>query len=104
MPYAIFHLKYRVWHMIYLSGGSSSLAQRRRLHSLHVLAHPRNHLPQSVFDGFAGGVTMRFERQRHVPDVTAVAFERLVHAVALDRVRAGVVVGLAVNQQDRLFE
>src|SRR5215470_8016537 len=84
MPYAIFHMKYRIWHMNYLRGGSSSLTQRGGLHSLHVFVHPRDHLPQSVFDRFAGGVSMRFERQRHITNVAAIAFERLIHAVALD--------------------
>src|SRR5262245_41113870 len=87
-----------------LSYGSSELSQGGGLHSLHVIIHPRDHLPQRVFDRFAGGVTVSFERQRHVADIAAVALERLIHPVALNRVRAGVVVGLAVNEQDRLLE
>src|SRR5215470_16288903 len=87
-----------------LSYGSSELSQGGGLHSLHVLIHPRDHLPQRVFDRFAGGVSVRFERQRHVADIAAVALDRLIHPVALNRVRAGVVVGLAVDEQDRRLE
>src|SRR5262245_5835750 len=83
---------------------SSSLTRSGRLRSLHVLIHPGDHLPQCVFDRFASGVTVRFEWQRHVADIAAVAFYGLIHPVALNRVRAGIIIGLAVNQQDRLFE
>ena len=51
-----------------------------------------------------GGVAVRLERQLHVPDVAAVALERREHPLRLDRERARIVVGVAVDQQDRLVD
>ena len=58
-------------------------------------------LPQQVLDGFLGAIAVRFIGQKHQPHRAAVAANRLIHALALDRERAGVVVRLAVDQQDR---
>ena len=71
-----------------------------RLRVLHVFIHPVDHLGEGVEDGLASRVAVRFIGQRHVADGRAVPLQRHVESFRLDWERAGVVVGLAMHQQD----
>src|SRR5579864_6504023 len=71
---------------------------------LYPFIKPRNHLPKSVFSGFSGQISVSFIRQLHVTHDAAVAFNRLIHALALDRKSARVIVCHAVDQQDRVLD
>src|SRR5689334_2859280 len=57
-----------------------------------------------MLDRLEPNVAMSFVRQSHVADGCAVAFQRLIHALALNWECAGVVVGLAMDQQDRILD
>ena len=81
---------------------SSLYSTRRRV--LHVLIKPSDHFVKHVLDTLAARVTMRFVRQHHQPRRRAVAFQRLVHSLRLNRKRTRVVVGFAVNHQHRFVD
>mmetsp|Transcript_38188 Transcript_38188/g.96676 ORF Transcript_38188/g.96676 Transcript_38188/m.96676 type:complete len:523 (-) Transcript_38188:1676-3244(-) len=66
-----------------------------------VLLDPLVHLVESVHDGLARAVAVRLVRQQHQPARGAVALERMVVALRLQRERARVVVVLAVDEQQR---
>src|SRR5262249_38690884 len=70
----------------------------------HVFIEPLEFLPEHVLDRFLPAIPMRCRGQEHKPNRSAVSADRLIHAIALDRERARVVVGLAVDQQDRIFD
>src|SRR5437763_684275 len=56
-----------------------------------------------MFDGFFGAITMRLIGKKNQSDRTAVSPNSLIQAIALDRERAGIIVGLAVDQENRFF-
>src|SRR5450432_323927 len=64
---------------------------------LHVLIEPGHLFPDHMFGGFLGPVAVGFERQEDQTHGAAVAADGLVHAFGLDRERAIVIVGFAVN-------
>ncbi len=66
-----------------------------------VLVEPCDHFPQRVFDGFSSDIAVRFMRKTDVSDCSAIAADRLVKSLALNRKRPRVVVICSVNQQDR---
>src|SRR5262249_38339482 len=69
-------------------------AKRKRrsfLRILHIPVEPRRHLVQRVLDRFARGVAVRFVRQRYEADLAAVALDRLIHPLALNRKRPRIV-------------
>ena len=66
--------------------------------------HPDQHLGDCVQVRFARRIAVCFMRQRHVADRRAMPLERHVEPLRLNREGAGVVVGLAVNQEDRLVD
>src|ERR1017187_3269697 len=58
---------------------------------LDVFVEPGELLPQNVLDGFLGAIAVGFRGQEHQTNRAAIAANRLVHAVRLDRERARVV-------------
>jgi hypothetical protein len=61
------------------------------------MVEPGEHFVERVFDGFAGGIAMSFEGQRHVTRVADIALDCLVKSFALDGECSGVVVAFVVN-------
>src|SRR5579864_2364528 len=84
------------------SCGLRLLPCRRRV--LDPFIEPRNHLPKRVFSGFAGQIAVSFIWKLHVTHDAAVAFNRLIHALALNGESAGIIVGHAVDQQDGMLD
>src|SRR5215813_12012989 len=68
---------------------------------LCVPFHPRNHFVKYVFDRFAGSISMRLIGEHDQPHGSAVAANRLIHTFRLYRERAAVIVGFAVDEQER---
>ena len=71
---------------------------RRILPILDVPVGPVEHLGQHVQDRFTGAVAVALVRQHDQPRGAAIALDRLEQPLRLDGERAGVVVGLAVDQ------
>src|SRR5215203_211026 len=69
-----------------------------------VLFKPGCHFVERVFDGFAGGVAVGFVGEGNVADDAAVAADGVIEAFALDGEGAGIIVGFAVDEQDRLVD
>ncbi len=77
---------------------------RLRLGVSDELFQPSIGFGQHVQDRLAGAVAMTFLRQHHQPCSAAEALHRREHALALDREGAGVVVFLAVDQQQCVLD
>src|ERR1035441_17890 len=61
---------------------------------------PLQHLGDRVEDALASPVAVRLEREENEARGPAVALDRRVETLGLDRERAGVVVGLAVDEEE----
>ncbi len=77
---------------------------RLRLGVSDELFQPRIGFGQHVQDRLAGPVAVAFLRQHHQPCSAAEALHRREHALALDREGAGIVVFLAVHQQQCVLD
>ena len=53
-----------------------------------------------MLDGLLGAIAVRLIRKEYQPHCTAVAANRFIHALGLDRERSGVVISLAMDQQN----
>src|SRR5579883_1156327 len=57
-----------------------------------------------MLDRLLAAISVGFIRKKYQPDRSSIAANGLIHAIALDRESAGIVVGGAVNQQDGVLD
>ncbi|PAV68952.1 hypothetical protein WR25_08738 [Diploscapter pachys] len=71
---------------------------------LDVAIEPVGHLPQRLFGRFQRAIAVRLVRQDDIADGRAITLQRGIHPLRLDREGAAIVVGAAVDQQDRRLD
>src|SRR5439155_27012283 len=80
------------------------LGRGARTGVLDVGVEPADLLPEHVEGGLTGTIAVGLRRELDVASAAAEALQRGEQALALDRERARVVVGHAVDQEDRLVD
>src|ERR1039457_6405077 len=65
-----------------------------------MFVEPRELLPEQMLDGLLGAIAVRLIRKEYQPHCTAVPANRFIHALGLYGERSGVVISLAMDQQN----
>lgn len=71
---------------------------------LYLLVEPGELLPKDVLDGFLAAVALSFDRQENQAGNATITAHRFVHPLQLDGEGAVVIVGLALDQQQRSLD